>query len=382
MIEGLTLSIPQRIGLLRLTLTLSLIVSVLLSFNLWGGERTFPYTAVFSSATLTAPFDTLLVCLMILLLASSLVLRWHRLILFASLLIASYLVLCDINRLQPWFYTYCSMLLLLVFYNGRVDEPNRFTAYFICLQIILASVYFFCGISQLNSWFINTEFSDVIGPLRQVVSERQFLFFKKLGALVPYLLMFTGIGLIISPIRYLAFTLAILLHASLIILLFPSPSNTNYSLWFSNLAFLCMVIILFSGKTKQRYFSPSYLFQLPGFYAVMVLFVVMPFFNLNGSWPDYLSSNFKSGRNKQVEIKLDKNVYALLPLYQKSFCKVNKGHYSFDYKQWCNNELKVECYPEMPVFNSIYAYLNTLGKDNVKERELAMTMSRNLLLKP
>jgi hypothetical protein len=263
-----------------------------------------------------------------------------------------------------------------------VDDSNRFTSYFICLQIILASVYFFCGISQLNASFIDTEFSSIIEPLKSMVSERQFIFFKKIGVATPYVLIFTGLGLIISPIRYLAITVGIVIHLCLLVLLFPSRSNHNYALWFSNLVFGVLLVALFSGKTKQRYFSPSYLFHIPAFYAVMLLFVIMPFFNSSGQWPDYLSSNFKSGRNKTVSIKIEPGLYKKLPFYQRSFCLSSGNGYLLQYNQWCGNELGVECYPERPVFNSIYQYLRKFRSDSPNEEQLALAEKENLLRKP
>jgi hypothetical protein len=372
MIEGLHLSIPQRMRLARVVLTFSLIISIFLSVNLWVGSRTFPYTPVHSNFSMSGSVEVVLVVSLVVLLLLSVFMQWHRLIIFSSLVIAVVLVMSDVNRLQPWFYIYASMLLVFVFYNGRVDDSNRFTAYFIILQVILSSVYFFCGISQLNSLFIDSEFSELISPLRHFISERQFLFFKRTGVVVPYLLMFIGVGFMIAPIRYLAITLAIIIHILLLFFLFPSANNQNYALWFSNIGFGCLVLVLFSGKTKQRYFSPSYLLQVPLFYLVMFFFVIMPFFNTRGHWPDYLSSNFKSGKNKTVSFKLDKATYTKLPLYQQSFCRAMDSYYAFDYQRWCDNELNVDCFPEKPVFNSISNYLKGFNHDNVKETQLAI----------
>ncbi|MCC6372847.1 MAG: hypothetical protein IT236_17720 [Bacteroidia bacterium] len=382
MIEGLQLTIPHRMSLVRITLTLGLIISVALSFNLWAGQRDFPHTPLFTNFGIGAPLDILIITLVLILWVASLVMRWQRLLLFFSLALTALLVFSDINRLQPWLYVYGAMLLVFVFYNGRVDDSNRFTSYFIILQIIVASVYFFCGISQFNSHFVDSQFTEIIGPLKSIASERQFNFFVKLGVCVPYVLLFIGIGLIISPIRYLAITLAVVLHVFLFVLMFPLSGNHNYALWFSNLPFGIMVVLLFSGKTKQRYFSPSYLFQTPLFYATVVLFVIMPFFNSAGYWPDYLSANFKSGKNKSVEIRVSESTYQQLPFYQRSFCVPTGKAYSFDYNGWCSNELKVECFPEKPVFNSIYAYLERLETANVKETELAQLGGQNILRKP
>ena len=44
MIEGLQIASPRRMTLLRVRLILSLAVSMILSFRLWGAERYFPAT--------------------------------------------------------------------------------------------------------------------------------------------------------------------------------------------------------------------------------------------------------------------------------------------------------------------------------------------------
>lgn len=382
MMDGLQISIPQRMMLLRITLIVSLIVSIFLSLNLWGGERSVPYTSVIGANPIEAPFDFIYIGFSVLLLTASLFLNRQRLFIFLALVINVTLILFDINRLQPWFYIYNAMLAVFLFYNGRVDDSNKFTAYFIILQIIFASVYFFSGLSQLNSLFINSDFSEIISPLKDIVSERQFLFFKKMGFTVPYIMMFIGLGLVISPIRYLAITLALTVHFLLLILLFPSSKNVNYALWFSNLAFMVMLFLMFSGKTKQRYFSPTFLFQVPVFYPAMVFFVFLPLLNNSGRWPDFLSSNFKSGNTSSAVISLSENALDHLPTAITRYCSPDYNFQNFDYKTWVLHELNAECYPEERVFNSIYKYVKDSDRQGVKEIELRLVPKQKLLLKP
>ena len=382
MMNGLQILIPQRMMLLRITLIVSLIVSVFLSLNLWAGYRVVPYTSLIGDNPIKAPFDFSYIVLIILLWTGSLFLKRHRLLIFFASLISVVLVLFDINRLQPWFYIYNAMLIVFLFYDGRVDDSNKFTSYFIILQIIFASVYFFCGLSQLNSLFIDSDFSEIISPLRNMISERQFLFFKKMGFMVPYLLLFIGVGLIISPIRYLAITLALLLHFLLLILLFPSEKNKNYALWFSNLSFMVMLVLMFSGKTKQRYFSPTFLLQMPLFCLVMVLFVILPFFNNSGKWPDFLSANFRSGNTTSALISVSEKAVEHLPTTITRFCSPHYSFLNFDYNSWYLNELNADCYPDANVFNSIYKYVKDSDKQLVKEIELQLVPKQKLLLKP
>ncbi|HOZ87677.1 MAG TPA: hypothetical protein PL029_07965 [Bacteroidia bacterium] len=382
MIDGLRLSIPQRMILLRITLIFSLIISIFLSLNLWGGYRTFPYTPILAKPLVIAPFDFILSGLAILGWLCSLFLKKERLFIFLSFVLCLILVLHDLNRLQPWFFIYNSLLAVFIFYNGRVDDPNKFTSVFIIMQLIFASVYFYCGISQLNCNFIESTYAEIINPLKTLMSERQFLFFKKMGVLVPYIFLFIGLGFTISPLRYLAITMAVCIHLLLLIFLFPSQKNTNYTLWFSNLSFIVMLTLLFSGKTKQRYFSPTFLFKMPLFYIVVAVFLMMPAFNVFNRWPDYLSSNFRSGNNSSALIMLNQNVKQKLPYYLRHFCEPRGDVYIFNFGRWSSHELHADCYPERLVFNSIYnSILNSSGC-GVKDLQLIVQPKTKLLCKP
>jgi hypothetical protein len=383
MMDGLKLSIPQRMTLLRVALTFSLIVSVVLSAPLWGGYRSFPYAPVIKNNFVQAPYDVIITILAVLCWLASLFLKRQRLFIFLALVLCVLLVLLDLNRLQPWFYIYNSLLAVFIFYNGRVDDPNKFTSVFIILQLIVASVYFYCGLSQLNAVFVNTEFVNLISPLKAMMSERQFLFFKKIGAVTPYLLLFVGLGLIISPLRYIATSIAVCIHLLLLVFLFPSSNHPDYALWLSNLAFLIMLLLLFSGKTKQRYFSPTFLFRKPVFYLVGIVFLVMPAFNVVNRWPDFLSSNFNSGNNNSATILLSEEVKNELPFYLRSFCIPSQnGMYDLDFKSWARHELHAECFPETLVFNSIYGHLRNLTGTGVKDIQLQPAPKQKLLCKP
>lgn len=348
--EGLKYSIPQRLFYLRVIVTLGLVISFLLSINLWGGERYFPSIPVFEHWILQPPFDYALVILSIVFLLCSSLFNHTRLFIFLALLVNCLMVLFDLNRLQPWFYVYNAILLVFLFYNGRVDNANKFTSVFIYIQLIVASVYVFNGISQLmNPFFIVTDFYDAILPLKKIVSDRQFDLFLKFGKAVPFTLVFIGTGLLVRPVKYLAISVGLTLHLFLFVLLFPSAENSNYALWFMNLVFGFMMLFLFSGKTQQRYFSISVLFQKPVFYMIIAAFWVMPLFNSSNIWPSALSFNFKSGSSGKENILISENTYQALPHYIRSFCVKKNTSYVLRVRNWCNHELRSE-YFEQDIF--------------------------------
>lgn len=367
----LQLSIPARIALLRLTLCIAIPVSVLFSFRLWGWERDFPHAPLIGGFAPGFPAELLFTFVMLVLLLLSTVLRYTRVLIGTALLVAALLVCGDVNRLQPWFYIYSSLLLVLVFYNGRVDNPNKFTSYFILLQIVIASVYFFTGLGLLKAG--TSSITIYLDPLSGSMSARQLAFVTRCLVMVPYLLMFTGLGLIITPARYLAVTLGVLFHLLMLVLAFPSVMQPDIALWFGNFVFMMMLLILFLGKTKQRYFSPSVLFQRPLFYAVIGVFVLMPFAP-GFLWQGYASPDFGANDATQV-VKLNRETYEKLPLYERSFCKADDDGFAMDYGMWCRNELGVKCSKHNNVLQSVYGYLG-IYKNTLTNEPLALADSQ------
>ena len=379
---GIQLSIPRRMILVRSTTIISLIIGVLLSLPLWAGHRYFPAAPLLQLPPLLTPWDYIFPMVLLLLLFLALLGAHPRVFLFAALVVLTWMVLNDLNRLQMWTFVYAGLLLVFVFYDGRVDDSSKFTSYFIVVQLIIASAYFFTGFYQLNPQFGGEVLPDLLQPLHAILSERQFLLVLRLGKTIPYFMMFIGLGLIISPVRYLAITLSVILHLSLLFFIFPSAHNLNYALWFSNISFLVLVLFLFSGKAKQRYYSPTFLLQVPVFYFVFAFFIVLPFLNLKNRWPDTLSFNVGTGAEKKVDIRINPQTLKKLSLYEAHFYKFEKGAYQLDYQQWCSEELHAEPFPDEQVFNSIYQYLLHKESGVVKETEMQSRPRERFLGKP
>ena len=382
MIEGLQLIIPKRLSLLKNTLVFSLLVSVLLSTCLWAGERDFPLTPVIEGFVMSNLLNWVLFFALLLSWLAILVSRFDRFFLFLSLLISVLLIFADIQRLQPWYYLYSCMLFILLFYNGRVDNPNTYNAFFVVLQLILCSVYFFSGFNMLNPEFVNKSFTQIIAPIHTWLSDRQFAFFVRSGHLAPYLLMFTGISLLVKSIRFLGIALSLTMHTLLLVFLCPCFSNANYALWFANLVFPCIVLLLFSGQVSSRYFSPAFLLQKAVFYPVAILFFILPFFNRLNLWPDFLSSNYRSGNLETVKISLSEEAYTRLPLKFQTYCFRENFSYVIDYEAWSENELHADCYPDERVFRDLYKKIVDLSGNQPEEVNMDKLNRHRLLFKP
>lgn len=371
--EGLRTPIPQRLYFIRVIVSLGLFFSFYLSISLWGSDHFFPAVPVLQSISIDTPWHYGLMVASSLCLLCSLVFYNTRLFIVLSLIINVFMVLLDMNRLQPWFYIYNAILFIFLFYDGRVDNPNRFTSLFILIQLIVASVYVFNGLNQLtNPLFVVSDFYDVISPLKKILSERQFLFFLKMGKIVPFIPIFIGVGMLIRPVKYLAISLAAVMHLSLFVLLFPSAANTNYALWFMNLVFACMIFFLFSGETRQRYFSPAVLFTRPLFYAVCVAFWIMPALPGQSVWPESLCFNFKSGVSATRNLQLSEPDYQNLPHYIRAFCVKGSNAYVLRVNAWCSHELNSEYFNHEQFTRSAFSRgIQLVSLPRVPEGELS-----------
>lgn len=367
--EGLQLKIFTRLKLIKSLLALGLLFSILFSHNLWAGQRWFPACAFIDDFYLGPPYDYMLLALEIILLLLLLVAPQTRLYLFLVLVLHIVWILLDQNRLQPWFYIYSVMLLVLLFYNWRIDNVNNYYSFFIILQLCIAAVYVYSGLQKLNTSFTNETYPWFIKPLQNIFSERQMVSINKTGNVIPFYEIALGLMLLIKPIRYIAIPMAICLHLAIVVLMGPFGNNYNSVVWPWNIFMILLVLLLFSGKTTERYFAISHLFKVPVFYLVIVFFWIMPAFNLFNKWETYLSFSLYSGNNHDGKIILSQNAYDKLPLYIKHYVNKENGSYLLYPKRWCLNELNAPMYPERRIFEKVTLHiqkLTFLPPDNVK----------------
>lgn len=356
----LNLPIPRRLQYIRLSVCLALIISFLLSWNLWGVNAYYPDELLISSLQFLSPYSGFITVASILLILTSVFHKNHRLFIALALTLNILLVLLDYNRLQTWFYIYNSLLLVLLFYNGRVDNSTHYIFIFICLQIIPAAVYFFNGVSQLNPDFYSGELSSTLESLRNHSSERQFNYFMKAGRAIPFLLIFMGLGLLIRQTRFLAIPLSIVFHFVLLFLLFPGEKNSNAAVWLMNLVFCFLNIFLFSGTTQDRYFSNSILLQKPLFYLIFLSFFISPIMNYLNVWENAPKITFRTGLHPKKNPTINQEEFEQLPLYVRHFCMEKEGLYEIRMTDWCRHELRSD-----PVSKGHLPSLNSTVKANI-----------------
>jgi len=369
-LEGLQLKIFTRLKLIKSVLALGLLFSILFSHNLWAGQRWFPTCAFIEGFYIGPPYDYVLLGVEIVLLLLLLIAPQTRLYIFLILVLHTFWILLDQNRLQPWFFIYTAMLLVLFFYNWRIDNVNNYYSFFIILQLCLAAVYVYSGLQKLNPGFIEETYPWFIKPLKVIFSERQMIALNKTGYFIPFYEIALGILLLIKPIRYIAIPMAICLHLAIIFLMGPFGNNYNSVVWPWNIVMILLVLLLFSGKTTERYFAISHLFQVPVFYVIIIVFWVMPAFNLFNRWETYLSFSLYSGNNHNGKIILNDKAYEKLPFYIKHYVYDESDLHMLYPKSWCINELNAPMYPERRIFEKVTEYVRVLTATNPEDVKL------------
>ena len=370
MATGLQLNIFQRLKLIKISVAIGLLFSMLCSYNLWAGQRWFPVCPVFKGFSISPPYDYILLGLEIILIFFLVTVSKPRFVIFLILVLNLVYVLLDQNRLQPWFFIYNSFLVVLLFYNWRIDNINNYNSFFIILQLCFGAVYVYSGLQKFNPGFINDTYPWFIKPLANFVSERQMTMLYKTGYVIPLMEIFIGFGLLVKPLRFIAIPLVILLHVIILILMGPFGNNYNSVVWPWNLMMIVLAMLLFSGKTNERFFSVSHLFKQPVFYLVIALFWILPAFNLVGKWETYLSFSLYSGNNNNAKILMCDDAYNRLPFYVRHYVHYQGGQYLLYPKEWCLYELKTPLYPEKRVFENVYNYVQVISHSTEQDVKL------------
>jgi hypothetical protein len=345
--------ITQRLQFIKLTVLAGLFISVLLSLNLWAGQRWFPKVPLLENFLgFTAPYDYIELAILCILIFFCFFNPGKKPV-WSLLIFCAFLCIEDQNRIQPWFFNYLFILCILLFYKQRVDEPNNFISVFICLQVLVALIYMFSGIQKLNSLFVQDTFNWIIEPLEHVLSAKQMALFSRFGKLVPYIEMFIGIGLLIKPLRFIALPLVIIMHVFILLMLGPTGRSFNYVVWPWNIVMIVLCLLLYNNIKQERFFDISFLFKHISFYLVVTVMFILPLFSLNNKYDSYLSSSLYSGNTHGCKLILSDKAYGKLPYYLRSFVTKNSDYNILYIKHWAMAELNTPCVPEYRIFKKV-----------------------------
>lgn len=308
----------SKVRIVEISLSVSLLIGILMSFNLWNSNREIPYCSISDSlnnyaALLSDVSISILLLLLILSLFFSKPIIKCFIILFLLLSVS-----IDINRLQPWVYIYILMFVFTFFNNKEV---------FTLLNIILfSSIYFWSGLHKINQSFLYETYYPLLKTFG--VSEVKFFLEENwIGYALPVFEICLGIGLILIKTRRVTVYLIILFHFCVIIYLSPLIGNKNGVVipWNLEMSFICF-LIFYNNDVKFLEINKLLKkdkFILLSVFAFVGIFPVLNFFSL---WDDYLSFSLYSAKNKLFYIAIsDKYLNRLDESFRESYLELDKN---------------------------------------------------------
>jgi len=278
----------DKLKYIQKAISICLLLQMLLSFKLWWPQgRIFPLIPAFDflPISFSGNLAYLPASLFALLLLLGIFFSGNRVLLIATLILATVLVLEDINRLQVWFYQLTSMLVLL-FMAWRIEKEVIVSN----LQMILIFIYFWSGFNKLSVYYMEDTFPWLmeVFPFLSKLGDNQLLAIG--SALVEIVI---AIGLLFTLTRKWAIGLAYLLHLFILMVLGPLGYDWNQVVWPWNICQMVFLYLLFHQSPQLDWINTVK--KAPFTLGVIFLFGLMPALNLIHKWPDQLSFKMYSG---------------------------------------------------------------------------------------
>jgi hypothetical protein len=293
--------------ILRL-IALALAAHIALSWPLWysGGGRTFPLLPLVGAAYLPANFWAEGLQIGVLLLVLGVVCFFPQKKYAAHVLAATllWMVVQDLNRLQPWTYFYLLALgLLLCSGTNRIGSVRS-------LQWLLAAVYAWGGLNKLTPYFAEDNFPWFCEAFAWT---KPLGAFPALGYVVAVAELLLAPGLLWGVSRPVFRWMALGFHLFIVVALSPAGLDWNAVVIPWNFAMAGMVWVLFSKKTSaadgpdpQPGRPAPFLFW--GKMLLLALAWLLPLLNIVHRWDEPLSWKMYSNTQTEAGFYLENGV--------------------------------------------------------------------------
>jgi hypothetical protein len=322
----------------------------LLGWRMFTTYRAFPTAPVFKIFDQLPPVvHTLIFAASILFMVSLFIMPKYKPVLYGLLIIELISCLLDQNRLQPWNYLYCFILLTTI-----INSDKQKLA-IIVFTFILASTYFYSGLGKLNVGFLHTIWSNMLlhSFLKIPAATIRETWLQYCGLLIGFFELTCGVGLIFLKTRKIAATLLILMHFFILVFLGPFGLNYNRVVWPWNIAMIGFLYLIFFRYEQNPFsFKPLSI----GWNKLVFIFLgILPVLNFAGWWDNYVSSGVYSGKLPQMVICI-KDTSKCRDL--RRFCKTGThqfcdGNNTVNLQYWSMSETQMAPYPEIRVYKKL-----------------------------
>lgn len=346
----------SRIFWVKTVVILGLLAGMALSLPLWtGSSGTFPKAPVLSGVPMLPNYLNFgLFVALVATLVGALLYPRPRICIYAALGIGIILVFFDQMRLQPWFYQYFWMLAVIGVYSWRIQEKGNRHAVLQALRLIVAAIYFFSGLQKLNPAFMESVFPWMVLPITSLVPAPIGEIITSFGALVPLFEMAIGVGLLLPKLRKVSVVFAVMMAASILLLIGPLGHGWNSVVWPWNIVMPLCTWLLFWNKDAARPVDILLAKKFLTHKVIVVIFIFLPICSFYNRWDSYLSWTLYSGNTNNATIYLDYRAKSELPATVAQYAvPASNGKQVVSIFAWSMGELNVPPYPEARVFKKI-----------------------------
>ena len=344
-------TLKDRLFFVRVILCVGFISVLLVTHKQWMNERFFPFAPVFDFIPILPPPFGIILLGGIIILLGILIFRPNKYVFAGVIGFVIYGLLQDQARMYPVVFQYPFMLGAIVWFNQKPNEQRANLA-LACIQIILIGIYIWSGLHKVNYVYINETFRWLIGPMLEIFPTMDTLPIPILAVISAVIETGAGIALIFSSTRrYGAWTL-IAMHCFILLMVGPTGMEFNTVIWSWNICSILLLSAIFLGHTQ-----PTISYAIPqNFYhgLVIVLFLIMPVFNLAGLWDHYPSASLYSGKKPYAKVHLTDHVKEQFP--KKVQAKTSLLN-ELSIRDWTYTELDAPDYPQPRVYKDIFRQL-------------------------
>jgi|GEM_PF-1388555 hypothetical protein len=335
-----TLTISQRLRIVKTILALALITSICFTLNWWLPAGYYPKLALYTFS-FNEIADYVLLGVLSLSLVGTFLYRSPKIFIFLTTLCLLFAVFTDTAKGQYWLFFYIGVLLLLCGHNWRIDNPRRYSSVFTAIKILVCFIYVLSAIQFLQTSVNGSVWLQFIAPLEKICTPEQHKYILGIRYIVPFIELFVVIGLFVNRVKTAAIVIGVFLHLFSFCLLLTEPSYANAAILIWNICMIFLLYFLFAGKTaEQKIYTIS--FNLYG--TFILLLAVFGVFVKQDLFPENKIDLMQSNTNEQF-IYIKQNEKNKLPLYIQYFTTTNNTdniYAKLSVTTWCANETKTQ----------------------------------------
>lgn len=352
------------IGFIYKITLLGFLSSIIICLSLWHNSRTFPTIPVLNFIPpIPIWLNFLLLGTLICFLAGAIFINKPKLFIPVILISTTVLILLDINRLQPEFYIFSIILLLVYLYEcKKINEQT----WFLLLCILVSAIYIFTGLNKLNDCFYLNVFKPFVYKLQSVLPSSLFTFLLSKSILIPLVEIAIGITIWISKLKKTSFFLTVCFHVTILVFLSPLVNNYNYAVFPWNICMIAYVFVLYKHKTGYNVLKTAK--ENNYVKTILFLFVFIPTTHFVNFADSFISFDVYSGKYSYTYVFITEEMYSEMPLYIKKYAVKNDSEHN-DYRlyieDWATHEIKVPIYYDEWVlkrFQKFFSQFSYSGK--------------------